>query len=70
MSVAGVPARAAAVKILGDVLRKRRPLDAVETDVIAQSGLEPRDAGFARAIAGETLRRFGQIDALIRAFVP
>jgi len=70
MSAAGVPARAAAVKILGEVLRKRRPLDAVETDVIAQSELEPRDAGFARAIAGETLRRFGQIDALIRAFVP
>ena len=70
MSAAGIPARAAAVKILGEVLRKRRPLDAVETDVIAQSGLEPRDAGFARAIAGETLRRFGQIDALIRAFVP
>ncbi|HEY2034380.1 MAG TPA: transcription antitermination factor NusB [Rhizomicrobium sp.] len=69
MSAAGVPARAAAVKILGEVLRKRRPLDAVEIDVIAQSGLEPRDAGFARAIAGETLRRFGQIDALIRAFV-
>lgn len=70
MSAAGVPARAAAVKILGEVLRKRRPLDAVEMDVIAQSGLEPRDAGFARAIASETLRRFGQIDALIRTFVP
>ena len=70
MSTAGIPARAAATKILGEVLRKRRPLDAVEADIIAQSGLEPRDAGFARAIAGETLRRFGQIDALIRAFVP
>jgi 16S rRNA (cytosine967-C5)-methyltransferase len=66
----GVPARAAAQKILSEVLRKRRPLDAVQDDVIAQSGLEPRDAGFARAIAGETLRRFGQIEALIRAFVP
>ncbi|MBS0277102.1 MAG: RsmB/NOP family class I SAM-dependent RNA methyltransferase [Proteobacteria bacterium] len=70
MSAAGVPARAAAVKILGAVLRKRRPLDAAEAEIIAASGLEPRDAGFARAIAGETLRRFGQLDALIRSFVP
>lgn len=70
MSAAGVPARAAAVKILGEVLRKRRPLDAAEAEIIAASGLEPRDAGFARAIAGETLRRFGQLDALIRSFVP
>jgi 16S rRNA (cytosine967-C5)-methyltransferase len=70
MSAAGVPARAAAVKILGEVLRKRRPLDAAEAEIIAASELEPRDAGFARAIAGETLRRFGQLDALIRNFVP
>ncbi|HWA31046.1 MAG TPA: transcription antitermination factor NusB, partial [Rhizomicrobium sp.] len=67
---AGIPARAAAIRILGEVLRKCRPLDAVETDVLASSGLDPRDAGFARAIAAETLRRFGQIDALIRGFVP
>jgi 16S rRNA (cytosine967-C5)-methyltransferase len=70
MSAAGVPARATALKILGDVLRKRRPLDASEAGIIAASGLEPRDAGFARAIASETLRRFGQLDALIRNFVP
>jgi 16S rRNA (cytosine967-C5)-methyltransferase len=70
MSAAGVPARAAAVKILGEVLRKRRPLDAAEAEIIAASALEPRDAGFARAIAGEALRRFGQLDALIRSFVP
>jgi 16S rRNA (cytosine967-C5)-methyltransferase len=70
MTASGVPARAAAQKILGEVLRRHRPLDAVQDDVIAQSRLEPRDAGFARAIASETLRRFGQIEALIRAFVP
>jgi 16S rRNA (cytosine967-C5)-methyltransferase len=70
MIAAGVPARATAVKILGEVLRKRRPLDAAESEIIAASGLESRDAGFARAIAGETLRRFGQLDALIRGFVP
>lgn len=70
MNTPGISARAAAVKILGEVLRKHRPLDGVETDVLAHSALEPRDAGFARAIASETLRRFGQIDALLRSFVP
>jgi 16S rRNA (cytosine967-C5)-methyltransferase len=63
----GFPARQAAQDILSDVLRKRRPLDAALESV---AGLDPRDAGFARAIASETLRRFGQLDALIRTFVP
>jgi 16S rRNA (cytosine967-C5)-methyltransferase len=66
---AGMPARIAALAILSDVLRKRRPLDAVLDDVLANANLSPRDAGFARAIVGETLRRFGQLDALIKHFV-
>ena len=40
------------------------------TTVLARADLPPRDAGFARAIASETLRRFGQLEALIRQFVP
>jgi 16S rRNA (cytosine967-C5)-methyltransferase len=60
-------ARAAAQTVLSEVLRKRRPLDAA-FDTMPQ--LEPRDAGFARAIASETLRRLGQLEALIRIFVP
>jgi 16S rRNA (cytosine967-C5)-methyltransferase len=60
----GLPARAAAQRALSDVLRKRHPLDT------AFANLPPRDAGFARAIASETLRRLGQLEALIRAFVP
>ena len=63
-------ARLAAQAILSDVLRKRRPLDAAVDDVLNKARLDPRDAGFARAIATETLRRFGQLDALIRHFVP
>jgi 16S rRNA (cytosine967-C5)-methyltransferase len=59
---AGQKARQAALDLLSDVLRKRRPLD-------HPSGLDPRDAGFAFAIASETMRRFGQLDALIRGFV-
>ncbi len=63
----GIPARAAAQSILSDVLRKHRPLDSA----LEQLGhLPPRDAGFARAIASETLRRLGQIEALVRVFVP
>jgi 16S rRNA (cytosine967-C5)-methyltransferase len=68
-AVAGIPARAAAQSILGDVLRKRRPLDDAVDAVLGTARLEPRDAGFARAIATETLRRFGQLQALLHAFV-
>ncbi len=67
---AGIPARAAAQAILGDVLRKRRPLDDATESVLGTAQLEPRDAGFARAIATETLRRLGQLQALLHAFVP
>ena len=67
---AGLPAREAALDALSEVLRKRRPLDTALDAAILRKALEPRDAGFARSIAGETLRRFGQIDALIREFVP
>lgn len=67
MSSQGLPARKAAQSILSNVLRKRRPLDAA---LAAAAGLEARDAGFARAIASETLRRLGQLEALISAFVP
>jgi 16S rRNA (cytosine967-C5)-methyltransferase len=64
---AGQPARQAAQTILSEVLRHRRPLDAA---LAASNVLEPRDAGFARAIAGESLRRLGQLEDLIRQFVP
>ncbi|MGZ5924812.1 MAG: transcription antitermination factor NusB, partial [Rhizomicrobium sp.] len=63
----GIPARAAAQSVLSDVLRKKRPLDAALEGL---GHLPPRDAGFARAIASETLRRLGQIEALVRQFVP
>lgn len=66
---AGIPARAAAQSILGDVLRKRRPLDDAIEAALSNATLEPRDARFARAIATETLRRFGQLQALLHGFV-
>ena len=66
----GLPARRAALAILSDVLRKRRALDVVTADVLSRTKLDERDAAFARAIANETLRRFGLLDALIRKYVP
>jgi 16S rRNA (cytosine967-C5)-methyltransferase len=69
-SVVGIPARAAAQAILGEVLRKRQPLDDATESVLGRAALAPRDAGFARAIATETLRRLGQLQALLHAFVP
>jgi len=69
-AAAGLAARGAAQAALGAILRNRRPLDAAIEDALGSTGLSQRDAGFARAIVGETLRRFGQLDALIRAYVP
>jgi 16S rRNA (cytosine967-C5)-methyltransferase len=58
-------ARAAALDILGAVLSDRRPLD----EVLAGHGdlfrLEARDRAFARLLVATTLRRLGQIDAVI-----
>lgn len=70
MDKQGIPARAAALTVLSEVLRRRHPLDAVLEETLATADLSPRDAGFARAIASETLRRFGQLEALLREFVP
>ena len=64
---AGLPARSAALSVLSEVLRKRRPLDAA---LAATAHLDTRDSGFARVIASETLRRLGQLDALISTYVP
>ena len=69
-AVSGTASRIAATAILTEVLRKRRPLDEAQEAVLASSHLESRDAGFARAIASETLRRMGQLQALLAAFVP
>ena len=63
-------ARGPALRALSDVLRKRRPLDAAMADALAAQELSARDAGFANAIVHETLRRFGQLDALVHHFVP
>ncbi|HWE05628.1 MAG TPA: transcription antitermination factor NusB, partial [Rhizomicrobium sp.] len=63
-------ARAAAHQALSETLRRKRPLDGGLDEAISARELTERDAGFARAIANETMRRFGQLDDLVRRFVP
>ena len=64
---AGLAARKAALFMLSQILRQRRPLD---SQLDSLRNLAPRDAGFARALVSETLRHFGALDAVIRHFVP
>jgi 16S rRNA (cytosine967-C5)-methyltransferase len=66
MTDTGLPARRAALTIVSSVLQKRRPLDA-GLDQLA--GLATRDAGFARALASQTLRHLGVLDAVLRKFM-
>jgi 16S rRNA (cytosine967-C5)-methyltransferase len=63
-SLEGVEARKAALKILDSVLRRGQTMDNAAQ---AARGLPPADAALASAIAGETLRRLPDLDALIDA---
>jgi len=66
--------RALAADLLSAVLRRQRPLDDVFEARVAGSKLaglqlENRDRGFVRLLVATTLRRLGQIDALIAAML-
>jgi 16S rRNA (cytosine967-C5)-methyltransferase len=61
--VQGLPARAAALRMLDAVLRRGETLDLAER--ATAKGLTPSDRGLARAIASETLRWLVDLDALI-----
>jgi 16S rRNA (cytosine967-C5)-methyltransferase len=58
----GVGARRAALQILDGVLRRGQTIDAAAQQV---RGLAPPDQALAVAIAGETMRRLPDLDALI-----
>ncbi|NQU60684.1 MAG: 16S rRNA (cytosine(967)-C(5))-methyltransferase RsmB [Rhodospirillales bacterium] len=58
-------ARAVALELLATVLRQKCPLDDALAGQQAMAGLETRDRGFSRNLVATTLRRLGQIDALI-----
>ncbi|HVW74165.1 MAG TPA: transcription antitermination factor NusB [Rhizomicrobium sp.] len=66
LSAPGLAARRAALTIVSGVLQKRRPLDAGLNQL---AELAPRDAGFARALASQTLRHMGLLDAVLRSFI-
>lgn len=59
--------RGAALDLLEAVLRRKRPLDDALSDHPGFSGLDSRDRAFARLLVATTLRRLGQIDAVIDA---
>jgi 16S rRNA (cytosine967-C5)-methyltransferase len=61
-SVEGVGARRAALQMLDSVLRRGQTLDSAAAGV---RKLPPQDHALAVAIAGETLRRIPDVDALI-----
>jgi len=58
-------ARAVATSLLRATLRRGQPLDGALASDPNFAKLVPRDRAFARLIAATTLRRLGQIDALI-----
>ncbi|HEY1876468.1 MAG TPA: transcription antitermination factor NusB, partial [Rhizomicrobium sp.] len=66
MTDTGLPARRAALAIVSGVLRQRRPLD---LQLESLKSLAPRDAGFARALASQTLRHLGLLEAVLREFI-
>jgi 16S rRNA (cytosine967-C5)-methyltransferase len=70
VSAAGIGARIAANQALTATLRRKFPLDLALDEAVTAQALSSRDGGFARAIANETMRRFGQLDDLVRRLVP
>ena len=57
--------RALAFDLLGTVLGRKRPLDEAVDDHPRLARLDPRDRALARNLVATTLRRLGQIDALV-----
>ena len=62
---AGAAARGVAFELLQAVLRRGQPLDEALAGHAGLSRLETRDRGFARMLVATTLRRLGQIDAVL-----
>lgn len=65
MTDTGLATRKAAVELLRAVLAQRRPIDEALDGHLALQAMEPRDRAFTRLLLTTTLRRLGQIDALI-----
>ena len=68
----GLPARRAAVELLAAVLQKHQALDDIlgrSLDRGAMFDLPPRDRALTRAIVAASLRRKGQLDRVLSAFL-
>jgi len=68
----GLAARQRAVDVLADVLLNKRPLEAAldqPTGNAASGQSHAGDAGLVRLIVATTLRRLGQIDAVVAGFL-
>lgn len=65
MKTHGLEARLAALEILESVLRRNMMLDDALDRTALYSALSPRDKAFSRNLISTTLRRLGQIDAMI-----
>ncbi len=65
MPTSDLAARRCAFHILADVLDRRRPLDEALERCLGAAELAARDRGFVRNLTAVTLRRLGQIDAMI-----
>lgn len=69
---AGLPARLLAVKLLDAVLSRNQPLDQAWAKTIAApefTALEPRDRGLVRLLVATSLRRQGELEALLARFI-
>lgn len=65
----GLGARRVAGVLLHGVLDDGRTLDEVLTETAGFDALSPRDRAFARLLVGTALRRLGQIDTAVEAFL-
>ena len=61
----GLDARAVALDLLGQVLERRTPLDEALQRHKKLPSLDTRDRAFARNLVATSLRRLGQLDAVI-----
>ena len=66
---AGLAARSLAVHLLAGVLIDARPLEQVLADCAVSPTLEPRDRALARAVAATALRRQGELEHVLKAFL-
>jgi 16S rRNA (cytosine967-C5)-methyltransferase len=67
--MATIPARRVALDVLDRVLGQQRPFDETFAGHPALGALSLRDRAFARLLLTTTLRRLGQIDAVLARFV-